>query len=83
MGPAPHINPKQKRRCCQRRSWCKSGPGPLRLTPTGATRSGTAGVGRLIAVQGKSYAHPSAALFKALRSLLTSHSNAESALAVR
>ena len=33
---------KQKRRRCQRRSWCTSGSGPLRLALAGATHSGTA-----------------------------------------
>src|ERR1700688_2367611 len=42
-----HTTQKRKRRCCQRRSGAPTrGTGPLRLALAGATRSGSAGVGR-------------------------------------
>ena len=37
--------------------WC-IGTGPLRRALAGATRSGTAGVGHLLAIRGKRYAYP-------------------------
>jgi hypothetical protein len=49
--------PQQERRCCQRRSRCTTrGTAPLRLALAGATRSGSAGVGDLVAVRGRNYA---------------------------
>jgi hypothetical protein len=46
--PASAMPPQTKRRCYQRRSGAPTrGTGPLRLALTGATRSGSAGVGSL------------------------------------